>query len=124
MQTFLVDENSRLDVFLAKKLNQSRNQVALLIEKDCVQVNDKIQDKNSFKLKNGDIVSIASLKLCNEIKPQFEVDFDIDVFYNRIIIDAKSILGVLSLDLSRELTVKYGGQNMEFEDILSKYATA
>ncbi|EAJ7007857.1 RluA family pseudouridine synthase [Campylobacter jejuni] len=81
MQTFLVDENSRLDVFLAKKLNQSRNQVALLIEKDCVQVNDKIQDKNSFKLKNGDIVSIASLKLCNEIKPQFEVDFDIDVLY-------------------------------------------
>ena len=51
-------------------------------------------------------------------------DFDIDIFYNRIIIDAKSILGVLSLDLSRELTVKYGGQNMEFEDILSKYATA
>lgn len=81
MQTFLVDENSRLDVFLAKKLNQSRNQVALLIEKDCVQVNDRIQDKNSFKLKNGDIVSIASLKLCNEIKPQFEVDFDIDVLY-------------------------------------------
>ena len=76
MQTFLVDENSRLDVFLAKKLNQSRNQVALLIEKDCVQVNDKIQDKNSFKLKNGDIISIASLKLCNETKPQFEVDFD------------------------------------------------
>ncbi|WP_052845893.1 RluA family pseudouridine synthase [Campylobacter jejuni] len=81
MQTFLVDENSRLDVFLAKKLNQSRNQVALLIEKDCVQVNDKIQDKNSFKLKNGDIISIASLKVCNEIKPQFEVDFDIDVLY-------------------------------------------
>ncbi|OEW93730.1 RNA pseudouridine synthase [Campylobacter jejuni] len=81
MQTFLVDENSRLDVFLAKKLNQSRNQVTLLIEKDCVQVNDKIQDKNSFKLKNGDIISIASLKLYDEIKPQFEVDFDIDVLY-------------------------------------------
>ena len=81
MQTFLVDENSRLDVFLAKKLNQSRNQVALLIEKDCVQVNDKIQDKNSFKLKNGDIISIASLKLYDEIKPQFEVDFDIDILY-------------------------------------------
>lgn len=81
MQTFLVDENSRLDVFLAKKLNQSRNQVALLIEKDCVQVNDKIQDKNSFKLKNGDIISIISLKPCDGIKPQFEVDFDIDVLY-------------------------------------------
>ena len=32
-------------------------------------------------------------------------DFDIDIFSNRIIIDVKSILGVLSMDLSRELTV-------------------
>ena len=50
-----------------------------------------------------------------------QCDFDIDVFYNRVIIDAKSILGVLSLDLSRELTVKYGGQNMAFENILKKW---
>lgn len=32
-------------------------------------------------------------------------NFDIDVFYNRIIIDAKSILGLLSLDLTKTLTV-------------------
>ena len=32
-------------------------------------------------------------------------DFDIDVYYNRVTIDAKSILGVLSLDLTRPLTV-------------------
>ena len=53
-------------------------------------------------------------------------DFDIDVSYNsnRIIIDAKSKLGVLSLDLTRALTVKYGGENMQFENVLSKYATA
>ena len=51
-------------------------------------------------------------------------DFDIDVFYNRIIIDAKSMLGVLSLDLSRELTVKYGGKNNAFENVLCKYACA
>lgn len=51
-------------------------------------------------------------------------DFDIDVFYNRISIDAKSIMGVLSLDLSRVLTVKYGGQNAQFEDMLKKYAVA
>ena len=53
-------------------------------------------------------------------------DFDIDVSYNsnRIIIDAKSMLGVLSLDLTRALTVKYGGENMQFENVLSKYATA
>lgn len=51
-------------------------------------------------------------------------DFDIDVFYNRMIIDAKSILGVLSLDLTRVLTVQFGGQNNEFETVLRKYAVA
>ena len=36
-------------------------------------------------------------------------------------IDAKSILGVLSLDLNQVLTVKYRGKNAEFEDLLNKY---
>lgn len=48
-------------------------------------------------------------------------DFDIDVSYQRIVIDAKSILGVMGLGMSRELTVKYGGEDMEFENVLNKY---
>jgi len=40
-------------------------------------------------------------------------DFDIDVFYNRVTIDAKSILGVLSLDLARVLTVQMIMQNLK-----------
>ena len=48
-------------------------------------------------------------------------DFDVDVFYNHFVIDAKSILGVLSLDLNQVLTVKYRGKNAEFEDLLNKY---
>ena len=44
-----------------------------------------------------------------------------DVFYNHFVIDAKSILGVLSLDLNQVLTVKYRGKNAEFEDLLNKY---
>ena len=43
-------------------------------------------------------------------------DFDIDVFYNRVTIDAKSILGVLSLDLTRILTVQFNGENQGFEE--------
>ena len=50
--------------------------------------------------------------------------FDIDVSYNRVIIDAKSMLGVLSLDLNQVLTVKYGGENLRFEDVLSKYSAS
>lgn len=45
-------------------------------------------------------------------------DFDVDVFYNRFTIDAKSILGVLSLDLARVLTVQMNGENEEIEAYL------
>lgn len=58
------------------------------------------------------------------VKTAGKCDFDIDVSYNRIIIDAKSILGVLSLDLTRILTVKYGGDDMSFENVLSKYSAS
>ena len=49
-------------------------------------------------------------------------DFDIDVYYNRVVIDAKSILGVLSLDLRNVLTVQYDGENEAFEAFLEKMA--
>lgn len=51
-----------------------------------------------------------------------QCDFDIDVFYNRVVIDAKSILGVLSLDLRKALTVEYCGENQAFEAFLEEKA--
>ncbi len=49
-------------------------------------------------------------------------EFDINIYYNRVIIDAKSLLGVMSMDLNRPLTVQYYGRNPEFEQILYRYA--
>lgn len=49
-------------------------------------------------------------------------DFDIDVYYNRVTIDAKSILGVLSLDLTQVLTVEFNGEDAEFEAFLAAKA--
>lgn len=54
------------------------------------------------------------------VKAAGQCDFDVDVFYNRVIIDAKSLLGVLSLDLTRVLTVEYNGENEEFEELLDE----
>lgn len=51
-------------------------------------------------------------------------DFDIDICYNRVIIDAKSILGVLGMDRSHILTVRCAGSNPEFEQTISKYIVA
>lgn len=53
-----------------------------------------------------------------------QCDFDVDVSYNRILIDAKSILGVLSLDLSRVLTVRCHGDSGAFDKVLAKFAAA
>lgn len=51
-------------------------------------------------------------------------DFDINIFYNRFVIDAKSILGILSMDLTKELTVQCYGESPEFNNTLMKFAVA
>lgn len=51
-------------------------------------------------------------------------DFDIDICYNRYIVDAKSFLGVYGLDLNKALTVSYDGYNAEFEELLRAQAVA
>lgn len=51
-------------------------------------------------------------------------DFDIDVFYNRFTVDAKSIVGVLGLDLNQVLTVSYNGYDPDFEKVINRLAMA
>lgn len=58
------------------------------------------------------------------VKAATRCDFDIDLNYNRIFIDAKSILGVMSMDLNNILTVKCYGEDPQFESFLKKYAVA
>ena len=58
------------------------------------------------------------------VKAASKCDFDIDIYYNRFLIDAKSILGILSMDLTKVLTVDCHGENNEFERTLQKFAVA
>ncbi len=51
-------------------------------------------------------------------------DFDIDISYNRYIVDAKSFLGVYGLDFHRPLKVSYNGYNSDFEELLQRLAEA
>lgn len=50
--------------------------------------------------------------------------FDVDISYNRFIVDAKSILGVLGLNFNQVLTVFVNGYDEEFERYLKKFAVA
>ena len=49
-------------------------------------------------------------------------DFNVDIAYDRLEIDAKSLLGILSLDLNRILNVKLFGHNEVLEDFLQTLA--
>ena len=57
------------------------------------------------------------------VKAAEKCEYDVDVFYNRVVVDAKSILGVMSMDLTRPLTVKYHVEDQNcFEQTLNKFA--
>ena len=51
-------------------------------------------------------------------------DFDIDVNYNRMFVDAKSILGVIGLGMQNNLKVCYGGNDENFQQVIDKFAVA
>ena len=58
------------------------------------------------------------------VSAAMKCDFDIDVCYNRIVIDGKSILGVFSLDLRNDLVVRLHGEVEAFEELLDSLAPA
>ncbi|HIT65186.1 MAG TPA: HPr family phosphocarrier protein [Candidatus Ventrimonas merdavium] len=58
------------------------------------------------------------------VSAAMKCDFDIDVCYNRIVIDGKSILGVFSLDLRNDLVVRLHGEDEAFEELLDSLAPA
>jgi len=69
----------RLDKFLVKNIESSRNQIENLIKKGLVKVNEKIAKKGGLKLKIGDIVKVSFPSIQkSEAK---EVKFDIEIIY-------------------------------------------
>lgn len=51
-------------------------------------------------------------------------EFDIDISYNRYVVDAKSFLGVYGLDFTKPLKVSYDGYDSRLEELLQKFAVA
>lgn len=80
MQSFLGEDGLRLDVFLSKKLNQSRNQIQNLIKNNLVKINDKIEIKTSIKLNKDDVIEVSKASI-KEKNINIEVDFDIEVLF-------------------------------------------
>ena len=60
----------------------------------------------------------------NFVNVASKCDFDIDIAYNRFVVDAKSFLGVYGLDFTKALRVSYDGYNAQLEELLQQLAIA
>ncbi len=80
MQEITIVEPNRLDKALATELKYSRNQIEKLISDGLVVVNGKVETKRSFKVEIGDRITYTILE-ADKSKPQYKVDFDVDVLY-------------------------------------------
>ena len=77
--SFTVEHEMRLDSFLSQKLDQSRNQIDILIKKGYVEVQNKKKAKSGLKLQIGQKVFV---QLPDVIKEEpLDVDFDIEVIF-------------------------------------------
>ena len=72
---------------------------------------------NEFNIKLDSVEKVKEfVKITNKIPS------DMDLIVGRYIIDAKSIMGVFSLDLTRSLTVRYPLKDDQFEVALNRFA--
>ncbi len=70
-------------------------------------------------------IRLASARDVHEfVKLADACDFDVNIGYDRIIIDAKSIVGVMGLDLGRDLTVHYFGKSEKMGQFLEDHSSA
>ena len=57
-KNFIVNEENRLDKFLASKIDASRNQIEQLIKKEYVKIDGKTVSKTSYKLKENQSIDV------------------------------------------------------------------
>ena len=78
-ENYICDNAERLDTFLASKIEQSRSQIAQLIKKECVYVDDKMVARAGVKLKVEQKVRVEFPYA--EKQPALEIDFDVEILY-------------------------------------------
>lgn len=79
IQTFVVKRVERLDTFLATQLEQTRSQVAQLIKKKCVYVENKLVPRAGVKLKVDQEIRVEFPEAKKE--KALEIDFDVEVLF-------------------------------------------
>ena len=76
---FIATKEIRLDIFLTKQLDTTRNQIEQLIKQGFVKIQNKKKVKSGLKLKIGEKIFVTFPEV---VKTEaFKIDFDIDIVY-------------------------------------------
>lgn len=70
----------------------------------------------TLKIKLGSLDTVK--KFVNDITP---IETDFDLISGRYVIDAKSIMGIFSLDLANPLELRIANETDEILEVLKKY---
>lgn len=57
----------------------------------------------------------------NFVKEASKIEGDVTVLKGRYIIDGKSVMGVMSIDMSTGMTVEYPADAVDFENFISQF---
>ena len=79
IENYICDKVERLDTFLASKIEQSRSQIAQLIKKECVYVDEKMVARAGVKLKVDQKIRVEFPFV--EAEPALDIDFDVEILY-------------------------------------------
>ena len=73
-------------------------------------------------MKSFDVVLNSINDVKNFVNIVNRYDFDIDIISDRYVVDAKSIMGILSLDLTKKITVEAHSEDTDaFANELAPY---
>ena len=66
-------------------------------------------------------IKLAPEEVAHFVEAARKCDFEIDIAYNRYTVDAKSILGVMALDLTRPLQLTYDSDDEGIREKLTPF---
>jgi len=79
IKSYVCQNEQRLDLFLSSEIGQTRSQVAQLIKKNCVSVDEKILARAGVKIKVDQVVKVVFPE--KKVAKALEIDFDVEVLY-------------------------------------------
>ena len=106
------------NIKITKEVIKVAHPLGVSVEAELGTIGDIKEDSGNREIGSKEIIFTKPEDAKKFVNASMKCDFDIDVFYNRVVIDAKSILGVMSLDLTQILTVEYTGEDAEYEAFL------